>query len=99
MQECNATAQRIETASAPTALAAVSALGAAKQHEPVVGLNVHKGTSAAAVAEPGEGDQSTAARWPRRRRRWPRLSPSRAKRLGVLFCRCAGAIRARPEWA
>lgn len=52
MQECNATAQRIETASAPTALAAVSALGAARQHEPFVGLNVHKGASPAAVAEP-----------------------------------------------
>ena len=55
MQECNAASHRIETASAPAALSAASALGAAKQHAAYIGLDVHKETIAVAVAEPGRG--------------------------------------------
>jgi len=53
MQEFNAATDRIETASA---LAAVRAVGEAKEHAAYIGLDVHKETIAIAVAEPGRDE-------------------------------------------
>ena len=56
MQEFNAAAQQIETASSPIALSALRAIGEAKQHAAYIGLDVHKETIAVAVAEPGRDE-------------------------------------------
>ena len=69
MQEFNAAAQQIETASSPIALSALRAIGEAKQHAAYIGLDVHKETIAVAVAEPGRDEPIYVGRSPTRRRR------------------------------
>lgn len=52
MQQFNAAAPRIETASAQGSLSAASGRGDAKQHAAYIGLDVYRETIAVAVAEP-----------------------------------------------